>query len=200
MTGTTPGFVEHPGLRSEHLYLMTGDECREYLWLLLAVLKPDLPSITWLRHAVESVAFGEHDDRDVARAHSRRWAAPQRPPERALRLQRARPRQAPPPARRKEPSAAVVHGSRRPTPCRTGARSVPVGPDARHAARYRGARARQGRSTAYEEVRRSVLTLPPRLLCIGVPTAPMSPATRAIMAAVDRSELVSRSDCGPWSR
>jgi hypothetical protein len=29
--------------------------CREYLRLLLTVLKPELPSFTWLRHATERV-------------------------------------------------------------------------------------------------------------------------------------------------
>ena len=44
-------FVEDPGLNEDSVAAMTGDEAKQYLKLLLEVLRPDLPSLSWLRRA-----------------------------------------------------------------------------------------------------------------------------------------------------
>jgi len=45
------GFAEDPGLDEQSVADMTADEVKEYLTLLLQVLRPELPSLTWLRRA-----------------------------------------------------------------------------------------------------------------------------------------------------
>ena len=49
-----PESVEDPGLNEAGVAAMTGDEATEYLNLLLEVLRPDLPSLAWLRLAAAS--------------------------------------------------------------------------------------------------------------------------------------------------
>lgn len=51
MSTTHGKFMRDPGLNANAIALMSSDETREYLKLLLEVLKPDLPSLTWLREA-----------------------------------------------------------------------------------------------------------------------------------------------------
>ena len=47
-------FVPDPGLDAPRVAAMTGEEAKEYLKLLREVLRPDLPSLTWLRRAASS--------------------------------------------------------------------------------------------------------------------------------------------------
>jgi len=47
-------FLEDRGLDEQSLAVMTPDEITEYLVLLLRVLRPELPSLTWLRRAASS--------------------------------------------------------------------------------------------------------------------------------------------------
>ena len=47
-------FVEDRGLNEDSVAAMTGDEAKQYLKLLLEVLRPDLPSLSWLRRAASA--------------------------------------------------------------------------------------------------------------------------------------------------
>jgi hypothetical protein len=49
-------FVADPGLDAPSVAAMTGDEAKEYLKLLREVLRPELPSLTWLRRAASSTS------------------------------------------------------------------------------------------------------------------------------------------------
>ena len=51
-------FVADPGLDEHGVAAMTVEEMKEYLMLLLKVLRPDLPSLAWVRRAASSKSGG----------------------------------------------------------------------------------------------------------------------------------------------
>jgi len=51
-------FVADPGLDEQSVGAMTGEQTKQYLALLLKVLRPDLPSLAWLRRADSSKSGG----------------------------------------------------------------------------------------------------------------------------------------------
>jgi hypothetical protein len=61
-------FLADPGLDEHSVADMPADEAREYLKLLLKVLRPDLPSLTWLRRAASSTS--EARQSAIQRSHA----------------------------------------------------------------------------------------------------------------------------------
>jgi hypothetical protein len=61
-------FVPDPGLDAHSVEALTGDEAKEYLKLLREVLRPELPSLTWLRRAASSTS--EARQSAIQRSHA----------------------------------------------------------------------------------------------------------------------------------